>query len=195
METTKGYGKNGEKRFPSYAGEFYAAHPEKFEDRKNTVKPLVYGAALVVCVLLVIFPAWIPVLPLWLIRAAAVIGGLYFLLSMFTSRTSTYNKLSGGEVKNVNIKKFIRNETNLDKIVEAFNRHDFEYLTELPSGNNQPVQLIVEEDRVGREFYCLLTTYDSSSNIVGLADPVVLSGSEYEDNEDFIRHMCDNEQD
>ena len=77
------------------------------------------------------------------------------------------------------------------------------YLQSLPRSNKQwladrlieDLQPHVEEDRVGREFYCLLTTYDSSSNIVGLADPVVLSGSEYEDNEDFIRHMCDNEQD
>lgn len=71
--------------------------------------------------------------------------------------------------------------------------HDFRYLTALPSGNNQPVQLHVYEDEVGKEMYCILTAYDSSSNIVGLAEPVILKGHEYEDNAELIYHMCDGE--
>jgi len=107
--------------------------------------------------------------------------------------SDTYNVESDGKVKQVNIKKFIRNETDADKIVEAFVHHDFRYLTALPSGNNQPVQLHVYEDEVGKEMYCILTAYDSSSNIVGLAAPVILKGHEYEDNAELIYHMCDDE--
>ena len=92
-------------------------------------------------------------------------------------------------------KKFISSMTDKDDIVAAFNRHDFEYLCDLPSGNDQPVQLQVEKDEKGRELYCILVTYTKGYKIVGLADPVILTGVEYEKNEAFIRHMCDNDAD
>lgn len=194
METKKYYGVKKEKEFPSYMAEFFQAYPEKFEDRKNVVKPAVYGLLAVICVFIVIFPQVIPVLPLWFIRVAAVIGILFFGIGAWMASSDTYNIESGGMVKSIGIKKFIRSETSVDKIVEAFNRHDFKYLTSLPSGNNQPVQLQVYEDVKGREMYCILTTYESNSNIVGLAEPVILKGYEYDDNVDFIHHMCDNEE-
>lgn len=194
METKKYYGVKNEKEFPSYMAEFFKAYPEKFEDRKNVVKPAVYGLLAVVCVFIVIFPQVIPVLPLWFIRVAAVVGVLFFGIGAWMASSDIYNIESGGMVKSIGIKKFIRSETSVDKIVEAFNRHDFKYLTALPSGNNQPVQLQVYEDAKGREMYCILTTYDSNSNIVGLAEPVILKGYEYDDNVDFIHHMCDNEE-
>lgn len=182
-----------DKEFPSYISEFFQAYPEKFEERKNLVKPAIYGLLAVVCLFIVIFPQVIPVLPLWFIRVVAVIGILFFGIGAWMASSDTYNVESDGKVKQVNIKKFIRDETDADKIVEAFVRHDFRYLTALPSGNNQPVQLHVYEDEVGKEMYCILTAYDSSSNIVGLAEPVILKGHEYEDNAELIYHMCDGE--
>ncbi len=53
----------------------------------------------------------------------------------------------------------------------------------------------VEKDEKGRELYCILVTYTKGYKIVGLADPVILTGVEYEKNEAFIRHMCDNDAD
>ena len=194
METKKYYGVKKDKEFPSYISEFFQAYPEKFEERKNLVKPAIYGLLAVVCLFIVIFPQVIPVLPLWFIRVVAVIGILFFGIGAWMASSDTYNVESDGKVKQVNIKKFIRNETDADKIVEAFVHHDFRYLTALPSGNNQPVQLQVYEDAKGREMYCILTTYESNSNIVGLAEPVILKGYEYDDNVDFIHHMCDNEE-
>ena len=193
METKKYYGVKKDKEFPSYISEFFQAYPEKFEERKNLVKPAIYGLLAVVCLFIVIFPQVIPVLPLWFIRVVAVIGILFFGIGAWMASSDTYNVESDGKVKHVNIKKFIRNETDADKIVEAFVHHDFRYLTALPSGNNQPVQLHVYEDEVGKEMYCILTAYDSSSNIVGLAAPVILKGNEYEDNAELIYHMCDDE--
>ena len=193
METKKYYGVKKDKEFPSYISEFFQAYPEKFEERKNLVKPAIYGLLAVVCLFIVIFPQVIPVLPLWFIRVVAVIGILFFGIGAWMASSVTYNVESDGKVKQVNIKKFIRNETDADKIVEAFVHHDFRYLTALPSGNNQPVQLHVYEDEVGKEMYCILTAYDSSSNIVGLAAPVILKGHEYEDNAELIYHMCDDE--
>ncbi len=98
-------------------------------------------------------------------------------------------------MKHYKTKKFISGMTDKEDIIAAFNRHDFEYLCGLPSGNDQPVQLQVEKDEKGRELYCILVTYTKGYKIVGLADPVILTGDEYEKNEAFIRHMCDNDAD
>ena len=46
-----------------------------------------------------------------------------------------------------------------------------------------------------RDRYCLLTTYDSDSNIVGLADVITLSGNDYDDNIDLIEQMFKDEED
>ncbi|MDY3068246.1 MAG: hypothetical protein SOR57_01020 [Parabacteroides sp.] len=195
MEETNKREMNVGEHFPSHFGEVYDAMPEKFEKRKNSVKPIMYWALVAVCVLLVIFPGVLPFIPSWLIRVAGVLAGIYFIFSALSSDLEIYNKESGGEIKDYKTKKFISSETNLDDIIDAFNRHDFEYLCSLPSGNNQPVQLQVEKDEKGRELYCILVTYVPGSKIVGLANPIILSGEEYEKNEVFIRQMCDNDSD
>lgn len=184
-----------EKHFPSHFGEVYDAMPEKFEKRRNKFKPIIYWVLTVVCVLLVIFPGWLPFIPSWLIRVVVGIGGIYCALTALVADLSIYNRESGGEVKSYKIKKFISSMTDKEDIIAALDRHDFEYLCGLPSGNDQPVQLQVEKDEVGHEFYCILVTYTPGYKIVGLADPVILTGDEYEKNEMFIRQMCDNDVD
>ena len=99
METKKYYGVKGDKEFPSYMSEFFQAWPEKFEERKNMVKPAFYGLLAVVCVFIVIFPQVIPLLPLWLIRVAGVIGVLFFGIGAWMASSDTYNVESGGKVK------------------------------------------------------------------------------------------------
>lgn len=195
MEITKENKMNGGKHFPSHFGEVYDVMPEKFEKRKNKIKPLIYWGLVAVCVLLVIFPGWLPFISSWLIRVAGVIGGIYCLFTALVADLSIHNRESGGEIKSYKTKKFISSKTDRDDIVTAFNHHDFEYLCSLPSGNDQPVQLQIEQDETGREFYCILVTYVPGCKIVGLADPIILSGDEYEKNESFIRHMCDNDAD
>ena len=160
------------KHFPSHFGEVYDAMPEKFEKRKDKVKPMIYWGL-----------------------TAGVIGAVFCVLTALAAGLKIYNRTSGGEVKRYKTKKFISSMTDKDDIVAAFNRHDFEYLCDLPSGNDQPVQLQVEKDEKGRELYCILVTYTKGYKIVGLADPVILTGVEYEKNEAFIRHMCDNDAD
>ena len=191
------YGKIVEegKHFPSHFGEVYDAMPEKFEKRKDKVKPMIYWGLTAVCVLLVIFPGLLPFIPAWLVRVAGIIGAVICVLTALAAGLKIYNRTSGGEVKHYKTKKFISGMTDRDDIVAAFNRHDFEYLCGLPSGNDQPVQLQVEKDEKGHELYCILVTYTKGYKIVGLADPVILTGAEYEKNEAFIRHMCDNDAD
>ena len=186
---------NEETHFPSHFGEVYDAMPEKFEKRKNKVRPAIYWGLTAVCVLLVIFPGWLSFVPSWIIRVAGIIGAIVCALTAYVSDLVICNRTSGGEVKHYKTKKFISGMTDRDDIVAAFNRHDFEYLCGLPSGNDQPVQLQVEKDEKGHELYCILVTYTKGYKIVGLADLVILTGEEYEKNEAFIRHMCDNDAD
>ena len=183
------------KHFPSHFGEVYDAMPEKFEKRKDKVKPMIYWGLTAVCVLLVIFPGWLPFIPSWLVRTAGIIGAVFCVFTALASGLNIYNLESGGKVVRYKTKKFISGMTDKEDIIAAFNRHDFEYLCGLPSGNDQPIQLQVEKDETGHELYCILVTYTKGYKIVGLADPVILTGDEYEKNEAFIRHMCDNNAD
>lgn len=113
-----------EKHFPSHFGEVYDAMPEKFEKRKNKFKPIIYWVLTAVCVLLVIFPEWLPFIPSWLIRVVGVVGAIYLGLTALVADLSIYNRESGGEVKRYKTKKFISSMTDKEDIVDAFNRHD-----------------------------------------------------------------------
>ena len=167
--------------------------PEKFEKRKNKFKPIIYWGLTIVCVLLVIFPGWLPFVTSWVVRVAGIAGAIYCGFTALVADLSIYNRESGGEVKRYKTKKFISSMTDKEDIIAAFNRHDFEYLCNLPSGNDQPVQLQVEKDETGHELYCILVTYTPGYKIVGLANSIILTGDEYKKNEMFIRHMCDND--
>lgn len=182
----------GNKKYHSYFGEYYAANPAKFEKRKNNTKPKLYLGLAVIGAVLVIVPGLLPIAG-WLVRTAGVIMALVCLIAAYMSSFDIYNLRSGGKVKAMGIKKFKRNETNLEEILEAFLAKNFEYLADLPGGSSEPVQLQIEEDTVGREMYCLLTTYDADSNIIGLADVITLSGNDYDDNIDLIKQMYKDE--
>lgn len=182
------------KNYPSYMGEFYALNSTKFEKRKNNVKPKLYWGLAALAIIVVIFPGLIPMAS-WLVRTIGVIAALLCMLSAYLSNFDIYNIQSGGKIKDLGVKKFKRNETNPQRILKAFLEKDLEYLAELPGGRSEPVQLHIEEDPVGHEMYCLLTTYDSDSNIVGLADVITLSGSEYDENIDLVKQMYKEESD
>jgi len=109
------------KHFPSHFGEVYDAMPEKFEKRKDKVKPMIYWGLTAVCVLLVIFPGWLPFIPSWLVRTAGVIGAVFCVLTALAAGLKIYNRTSGGEVKRYKTKKFISSMTDKDDIVAAFN--------------------------------------------------------------------------
>ena len=87
------------KHFPSHFGEVYDAMPEKFEKRKDKVKPMIYWGLTAVCVLLVIFPGWLPFIPSWLVRTAGVIGAVFCVLTALAAGLKIYNRTSGGKVQ------------------------------------------------------------------------------------------------
>ena len=87
------------KHFPSHFGEVYDAMPEKFEKRKDKVKPMIYWGLTAVCVLLVIFPGWLPFIPSWLVRTAGIIGAIFCVLTALAAGLKIYNRTSGGKVQ------------------------------------------------------------------------------------------------
>ena len=100
-------------------------------------------------------------------------------------------------MKDVGLKKF-RNSRDArvwERIVKAFETHDFQYLAEAPSAKNQPLQLYVYEDKIGREFYIQLKGYDSDSNFNPLSDVVTIDGKEYDANADLLRSMKTDDED
>ena len=175
--------------FP-YTFEIYCQnHPEKFEKRTQPAKKALYGLGAVACILLVIFPHVVPVLPLWLIRAAAVLGALFCLLDAYVSGENYYNKLSGGKIKRIGLKKFDRVNTDATEIVQAFHRHDFDFLADAAESDNEPLQLYVYEDAAGKEFYLQLRAYVSSSEFRGITDVVTVSGREYDEYKSVIKSI------
>ena len=110
---------NQTKLYPSYMGEFYAANPVKFEKRKNNVKPMLYYGLAVVAVIIVIFPGFIPVAG-WLVRTVGVIAVLICLLAAYLSNFDYYNSESGGKIKEVGLKKFKRDETDITESWKRF---------------------------------------------------------------------------
>lgn len=182
-----------ENTYPRYFGEFYAANTDKFEKKKNNLMPKLYYAVALIAIILVIFPAILP-MPSWLTRTIGVIVAIVAAYKGYMSSFDIINLRSGGKVKELGLKKFKRDETDINRILDAFLKKDFEYLSNLPGAYSAPVQLHIEEDAVGRELYCMLTTYKSDSEIVGLADVLTLSGSDYDKYESEIKRMCKEEE-
>ena len=87
------------KHFPSHFGEVYDAMPEKFEKRKDKVKPMIYWGLTAVCVLLVIFPGWLPFIPSWLVRTAGVIGAFLCASPVWPAGLNTNTRTVGGGVR------------------------------------------------------------------------------------------------
>ena len=158
--------------------DFYSKNPEKFEDRVNTIKKYRNYALAATCLVFIIFPGIIPFSSL-IIRIVAVLGLLYFGFSIFAGSAETFNKESGGLIKLKTLKKFDMSECDEATLINAFNNRDFGALADAPEADNQPIQLNIDEDKVGKELYCVIMKYYSSSDYRSATDVIVLSGLDY----------------
>lgn len=164
-------------------------HPEKFGTRRRPAKIALYGLGSVACILLTIFPQVIPLFPLWMIRTAAILLLLLCLICLWVDGTCCYNKESGGSIRRIGLKKFDRVSTDADEIMAAFDLRDFDFLADAAETDNEPLQLYVYEDAVGREFYLQLRTYVDASNFRGISDVLTVSGREYDEYQSVIRSI------
>jgi len=159
--------------------EFYLNNPEVFERRVNKLKRYSCYILVAACSILIFFPDIIP-LGAWLVRTAAIAGLIYFGFEIYLGGIEIYNKISNGMITKLLIKKFDMSECNESKLVEAFNNKNFDALNDAPGADDQPIQLYVEEDKTGKELYCVMMKYYSSSDFRSATDIIVLSGSDYD---------------
>ena len=164
-------------------------HPEKFEKRTQSLRKTLYMAGTAVCVLLIIFPAVIPLLPLWAIRVAAVIGLLICAASVWVGCEEYYNRQSNGLIRHIGRKKFDRVNAKTDEVVAAFLRRDFDFLADAAETESDPLQLYVYEDAAGHEFYLQLRAYASPSEFNPVAEVMTVSGKEYDDYKTTIKSI------
>ncbi|MCP9612253.1 hypothetical protein [Coprobacter tertius] len=182
METNKN-------QFPSYLGEFYAANPAKFKHVDEKLKSKLFYAIAITSIAVIVFPDLIPISDFW-VRTGGIIVMIVFAFKGYMCSSDMVNINSGGKIEKLGLKKFMCSKDEAEPIVDAFINKDFAYLADLQSADSAPIQIHFEEDVKGQEIYCLLTTFDSNSQFVGLADVITLSGSEFNKFENIIRTMC-----
>lgn len=177
---------NENTEFPITFQEYSKQHPEKFEERVNTTKKTIYGAITVFCLLIVFFPSMLSRLPLlsyfpnWVFIAAGAVGALYCLVMFLGDCDGLYNIQSNGVIEQVGLKKFDRANTKPDELIAALERRDFEFLASAAYTDNDPFQLFVFEDALGKEFYLHLRAYTAPAEFYGASDVVTVSGRDYD---------------
>ena len=87
------------------------------------------------------------------------------------------------------IKKFSSSSTNEEEIRNFLENNDFQRLANIPSAENQPLQLYIHEDKDGKSFYLLLMKYYSKSEFSGASTVKVISGADYIQYKDIIRSI------
>lgn len=180
---------NNKNQFPSYLGEFYAANPAKFKHVDEKLKSKWFYAIAIASIVIIVFPDLIPMSDFW-VRTVGIIVMTVFAFKGYMCGSDMVNINSGGKVETLGLKKFMCSKDEAEPIVNAFINKDFGYLADLQGADSAPIQIHFEEDVKGREIYCLLTTFDSNSQFVGLADVITLSGSDFNKFENIIRAMC-----
>jgi hypothetical protein len=171
--------------YPDSLYAYYHSNPLSFEGKENKQKKMIYYSLVAVCILLIIFPAIIPI-GNWLIRIAAVIGLLYFGFSAIVGDMTWYNKQSGGKITEIAIKKFAIPErgtvpfgTDDQKVMQMFANEDWAGLADEEECDDRPLQLYIHEDEVGKTFYLQLKRFTSASDFRGVSDVKVLPEPQY----------------
>jgi hypothetical protein len=179
METTN---------YPKNLRDYYRKNPSKFEERVNLPKRIMYCTLAAACLGLVIYTfvslASLGDLIIGIVAALALIAFAYYA---YKYCTDVYNLLSGGKVRESAIKSFRypfyhdvggynpdARKRDIAKITKMFNDNNFVDLAEEQEEKSQPLELCIDEDKKGKEFYILLV-YSSQ----GLTDVKVLKEPQY----------------
>ncbi|MDR0230345.1 MAG: hypothetical protein LBI72_14975 [Flavobacteriaceae bacterium] len=168
--------------FPENFEAYFASQPERFVKQlnkkariKNTLWFIVLG--LVSFVLLVSekhgFIPW--ALTIILCFSALVFGGL-----IIWGSKDFVDKQTGGFVVEKSIKKFDSHYVTEIEIYEALQNRDFRAIADATAKDNQPLQIYVYEDKVGKRLYLLLIKYFSTSEFRGISDVTIVEGADYD---------------
>ena len=146
---------------------YFEAHPDQFTKKNDISKKAINGILFLAFLVLIIYPEITPVGELWVWRIIAAIGlvftglGFYMAYDYYNIQTKTKIKAKGH-------KKFDSGHTTVEE------------LANLPSKNNQPLQMFSWEDKDNKTFYILLMKYFSPSDFRGVTPVKVVSGADYD---------------
>lgn len=157
---------------------FYSDNKDKFEERTNKVKKTISFLILALCLFLMFMHGVIPFSSL-VVRIVAGIGIVISGLAALYEGTEFYNKMSGGKIKSIAIKKFDSSAISENELALMFANSDYAGLANASSADNQPIQLYVDEDETGKVFYIQLMKYYSKSDFSGMSEVKVISEPEY----------------
>lgn len=157
---------------------YYHQNKTEFEERADKKKKTIYLIVVLAFALLLVVPELFR-LPALVTRIIAFIGLAISALVFFFGGKDYYNKKSGGKITEVVIKKFDLTALSEAAIVSMFASNDFAGLSVARTADNQPIQLYIHEDTVGKTFYCQLMKYYSPSDFRGLTAVKVISAPAY----------------
>jgi len=165
--------------FPQNMAAYFQAHPEQFVLKADVAKKSIYGLLFAVCLVLMIKPDLIPVGELWIWRVIAGTGMTFAGISFFLA-SDYYNKQTQTKIKQKGHKKFDSGHTTVEELSQLLEQGNYQELANLPSKNNQPLQMFSWEDKDNKTFYILLMKYFSPSDFRGVTPVKIVSGADYD---------------
>ena len=176
------------KEIPQDLPSYFRAHPEQFVLKGNTSKKIINGVLFAIVLGLMIYPEITPAGELWIWRIIAGIGMVYTGFSIWLG-SDFYNKQTQTKIVQASIKKFDSSATTEKDLIFLLENENFRELANIPSKDNQPLQLYVYEDVAGKAFYLLLMKYFSSSDFRGITPVKIISGAEYDKHKPMIQAL------
>lgn len=146
---------------------YFESHPDQFTKKNDIPKKAINGILFLAFLVLMIYPEITPVGELWVWRIIAAIGLIFTALGFYTAH-DYYNIQTNTKIKPKGHKKFDSGHTTVEE------------LANLPSKNNQPLQMFSWEDKDNKTFYILLMKYFSPSDFRGVTPVKVVSGADYD---------------
>ena len=165
--------------FPQSLPAYFESHPDQFAKKNNIPKKAINGILFLAFLVLIIYPEITPVGELWIWRVIAWIGMGFAGISLFLA-SDYYNKQTQTKIKQKGHKKFDSGHTTVEELSRLLEQGNYQELANLPSKNNQPLQMYVYEDTQNKTFYLLLMKYFSPSDFRGVTPVKVVSGADYD---------------
>jgi hypothetical protein len=172
--------------FPQSLPAYFESHPDQFAKKNNIPKKAINGILFLAFLVLIIYPEITPVGELWIWRVIAWIGMGFAGISLFLA-SDYYKKQTQTKIKQKGHKKFDSGHTTVEELSRLLEQGNYQELANLPSKNNQPLQMYVYEDTQNKTFYLLLMKYFSPSDFRGVTPVKVVSGADYDHYKMVIR--------
>ena len=158
---------------------YFESHPDQFAKKNDIAKKAINGILFLAFLVLIIYPEITPVGELWVWRIIAAIGLVFTGLGFYMAY-DYYNIQTKTKIKQKGHKKFDSGHTTVEELARLLEQGNYQELANLPSKNNQPLQMFSWEDKDNKTFYLLLMKYFSPSDFRGVTPVKVVFGADYD---------------